>query len=192
MALYDGALIDFPYSPASTKLRSFPGHWVSLIPAPTPVVDIPENVQLAAVEVLAQDTLLVTFNQDMVNNDALKASASYVITPADAGDPVTIDAVLVSATEQSATAVVLALSTPTVGAEYLLTVSGALVSTAQTMFEPGSNLWQFVCRRTKMDRILNALPAVYTQTQGSSLRAVLHAVFREDDRIGGDREDYLE
>jgi hypothetical protein len=54
------------------------------------------------------------------------------------------------------------------------------VSVAETI---PSNV--FIPRYTKMDNVLRRLPNLYASSPGSNLRTLLHAITREDDRVGG-------
>jgi hypothetical protein len=140
------------------------------------------------VEVLSRDTLQLTFNEDMVNDAELKDPDNYTVVPDGSGIVVTVRAVL-TGLEEHVESVVLSISPPTLEETYTATVDGDLTSRDGGGFQASSR--QFEARNTKMDSVLKSFPRAYETSHGATIRALLHAVTREDDLIGGNREDFL-
>ena len=153
----------------------------------TPVVVVPEQPQVAGINVLAADTIEVVFSESMKNNDVLTAVGSYTVVPFAAGStPVTVREVR-AGPNFSALSVLLIVTPPTIGGVYDITVTGLVRSLDnQTL---SSNTGRMTMRRTKIDSLLSTRPPVYDLTPGAVLRNVLNAIGREDDRIGGSQDE---
>ena len=142
---------------------------------------------IASVAVLARDTLLLTFTAGISVDDNLRATSSYTVTPDGTGDAVQVRDVIVEDSVSSVTQIVLVVSKPTIGAQYTVAVAG--LTDAENMAVADSD--QFEDRLTKLDNVLNNMPKLYTREHRSVFRNILQAVTREDDLIGGSREDFL-
>jgi hypothetical protein len=155
---------------------------ITILSRPPPVVPT-----LKEVELLAQDSVLMTFSQPMLNDSFMQAVSSYTITPDDGGQAVTIRDVMTPSTITT-DSVVLAFSPPTLGGTYTLTVSSS-IRNADKIALGAPTTHQFVCRLTKMDHVLKNLPGPYTNLHRSTLRNLLQALSRVDEKIGGNRND---
>lgn len=146
------------------------------------------QAQLTSVEVLAQGSLLLQFDKPMCNDAILRAASSYTITEPLAGVATQIVSVQTgnsAYTDQ----VVLHFYPPTIGEEYTVTVSSQLVDGESMLVNPAHRSQSFVVRKTKMDVVMQHLPALYDQSYESVLRNVLQGILREDDSIGGSQDE---
>lgn len=147
-------------------------------------------MQLTEVEVLAQDTLRITFSESMLNDSILSDTASYTVSPVSTGVTTAVVDVL-SGNNDTTTEIVLVVAKPTLDAEYTVTVNGVVLSVADNTMDPSFATKEFEARRTKMDSVLQNLTPVYTRSHRAILRNLFQAIAREDDLIGGNRDDFL-
>jgi hypothetical protein len=157
------------------------------VPDPPDPEPDPSDVTLSSVELLAQDTLLLTFANEVINNADLRNAANYTITTTGSGIPSRVRQVMVSS-DLTVTQVVLAFTKPTLGQTYTVTATG-MQDVLGLVLDPTTK--SFVSRLTKMDHVLRGLPAMYTKEPASALRNILQAFSRVDDVIGGNRSDTL-
>ena len=150
-----------------------------------PAAEPSPTVILETVEVLSQNTLLLTFSESMLNNDTLNSAESYTITALGSGISVNVKSVL-NGSGNFTTEVVIDVTSPMLGEEYEVEVVGDVRGAAFTSMNPS-----FESRMTKLDYVLHRLPRLYTKDQGSTLRTIFQAITREDDKIGGNRDDFL-
>jgi hypothetical protein len=154
---------------------------------PNPEPPSVEDVGLEGVELLAHDTLRVVFDRLMVNDTALKDPSSYQIVSSTGATLIMKDSL--TGTDEATDSIVLVF-TPTVpGETYTLSASG-LTGSDGHVWDPTSTL-EFQARRTKMDSVVSRIEGPYTREHRSVLRLVLQSLAREDDRIGGSRDDFL-
>ena len=138
---------------------------------------------VSRVDVLDRETIFVVFSEPMLNDAALNSLASYVVTGG-----MTVKSVLTSGT--TASEIVLVVSQATPGTSYTLTVATSLTAATNIPINGTARTGTFVGRRTKMDNVLRRLPALYARSHGSTLRAMLQAISREDDAVGGSQDEY--
>ena len=79
----------------------------------------------------------------------------------------------------------------TIDETYTITVPADLRAASGNGMNTARLTSQIEIRNTKMDSVLSHLPALYARAHRGNLRLVLHALTREDDRIGGSRDDFL-
>lgn len=138
-------------------------------------------------DVFAHDMLLVTFATPVKNNAALQAASTYTVTALDSGLPVTVISVQ-SGNTVSVTDVYLIVSNPEVGKFYQITFAN-LTSIDGTAVSPV--LCKFYARSTKIDAIISTRPLLYDMTPESTLRKIFSAIGRQDELIGGSRNDRI-
>lgn len=144
-----------------------------------------------AADVFSSDLVAVQFNQEIIVNTDSLDPASYVVTPDGAGKAVTVQSVLAGPAEDEVEIIYLVVTEPSSGEKYTVTLATTIVGTDGVAIQPGEETVQFVGRATKVDRILNNRPAIYTLSPSSVWRNVLTAIGRSDDLIGGNRADNL-
>lgn len=138
-------------------------------------------------DVWAQDVILVTFSQSLVNDAALKDPANFTVTARDGGIPVTVRQVQ-STNLDHTPHIWLVISTPQSGKTYqiacanLFTLDGSPAAVGPC---------RFIGRDTKEDSIIKSRPSMYDMRPDSVLRILLQAIGRQDDLIGGARSDYF-
>jgi hypothetical protein len=88
--------------------------------------------------------------------------------------------------EVSTTVVYLVVTEPTVGKTYSI-VFRSLYSITGEVVDP--ILCKFIARPTKQDAVIRTRPGFYDMTPESTLRKVMSAIARQDDLIGGSRND---
>jgi len=154
---------------------------------PPPPPPDPSAIVASSVELLSQDSLLLTFAGNVVNNASLRATTNYTIVPVGDGIPVRVVDVLTGSTAIT-DQVVLVFTRPLIGTTYTVTASG-MNDEGGLILDPTTK--QFVARFTKMDNVLRGLPSIYTRGHRSSLRSLLQALSRVDESIGGNRSDTL-
>jgi hypothetical protein len=159
---------------------------LQLSPAPPP----PTGSRVDEIELLAHDTLLITFSGNMVNDAALKSAASYAITPVGNGIPVKILEVM-TGTSLSTAQVVLTFTPPSLGEVYLVSTASGLKNINGIVMDASFLSKEFEDRLTKMDSVIKNMPSMYAMSSDTILRQVFQAVTRSDERIGGNRKDTL-
>lgn len=160
-------------------------------PPAAPAVPAEGDATVLEVNVIASDELEVVFNMDMAVNDALRLKDNFTVdeTPG-SGVPVTVKEVIVPKGVTTTSTLRLIVTEFSVGEEYLVIVSDSISTPSG---EPISHFRSapFVGRRTKVDAVLNSMPALFAKGPKSSLRAILTSIGRSDDAIGGSRRDRL-
>lgn len=157
------------------------------VPEPPPDPPDPSDLVTSSVELLSQDTVLLTFAGNVQNDVLLRDPTNYTVTAVGGGIPVRVKDVL-TGSPQVVDQVVLVLTRPSLGEIYEVTASGMLDEDGLVL-DPTTK--QFVVRLTKMDHVLKGLPAMYSREHRSTLRSLLQAFSRVDERIGGNRSDSL-
>ena len=148
-------------------------------------------VELIQLEVLAEDTLLLTFSEMMVNDDALKNVGSYIVSSCNGGKPVNVLEVL-SGTDGYTSIVALVVTRPTLGSTYCVAAAAGLLASSGNTMNPDLLDKMYVGRNTKMDKALRIMPRIFNKTHKSNYRFLMQVFMREDDAIGGNREDFLD
>lgn len=187
----DGGIVALPLPGGSLEDRSIGGDLILLEPAPDPSFPITYDLTVQSLELLSQDTLLVAFDREMVVSAALRSLDSYTITPDGSGRAVAIKDILVEGAD-TVSEVVLVFTKPTVGEVYTLALSSSILSADRHGIDPNNNTAKFETRLTKMDSQISHLPVMYSQDHRSTVRILLQALAREDDKIGGSRDDFLD
>lgn len=159
------------------------------IGAPAPAEVIATEGVVSAVDMLTQDMILIQFEDDMKNDLVLQSTSSYTITADDFGQAVTIKSVE-SGTDAKTNEVLLHVSPMTVGASYTVTVISVRVANGGFM-STTNNTGQVIGRITKADSAFSGTTRVYNTQPGSIYRSIILAITKEDDRIGGSRNDRL-
>lgn len=136
-------------------------------------------------DVWAQDLLQVTFLVPMKNDAALASPGSYLVRPLDGGLPVTVLAVQPS-NVVGPEVIYLVTTEPTIGKLYSITFQ-TLYDITGTAVSP--ILCKFIARPTKQDAVIRTRPELYDMTPDSTLRKAMSAIARQDDLIGGARND---
>lgn len=147
-------------------------------------------VELSQLEVLAEDTLLLTFSEQMSNTDDLRDYRAYIISTED-GEPVEVREVL-SGGDDFTDTIALVVTRPTLGSTYCIAVPAGLQSAAGNTMDPDLVAKEYVGRNTKMDKSLRIMPKLFNKTHKSNYRVIMQAIMREDDLIGGNKEDFLD
>lgn len=148
----------------------------------------PADGVVTAVDVLTSTLILVRFASAMKNDSRLQDPLSYSVVSTSLGTAVTIRSVETD-TSASTTDVLLNLSAIAVGTTYTLTVTGMRTATGGVM--SSSNRVQFIGRITKADSAINGTTRIYNTQPGAIYRNIILAITKEDDRIGGSRNDRL-
>lgn len=136
-------------------------------------------------DVWAQDLLQITFSVRMTNDVFLQSPRAYIVTPLDGGIPVTVIGVQ-TGSEVGPIVVYVVITEPTIGKTYSVTFQ-SLYTIAGTIVDP--ILCKFIARPTKEDAVIRTRPGLYDVTPDSTLRKVMSAIARQDDLIGGARND---
>lgn len=146
--------------------------------------------KLTGMDVVAVDTLLLNWDRDMKRDANLLDITNYTITADAAGDPVTLIEMRAGSTGIS-DALLLIVTAPTVGEQYTVTVdaTSAIRSAADEQIDVAFNNVKFIGRRTKVDDTMNSMPQIYDNRPAAIFRNILNAIGREDDIIGGERDD---
>ena len=87
------------------------------------------------------------------------------------------------------TTIYLIITDFSVGEDYTVTVSTSINNPSGGNIDSTANTAQFRGRDTKIDSILVSRPSMYDTSVGTTLRSLLDAIGREDDLIGGSRDD---
>lgn len=147
--------------------------------------------RVACADVMARDLLLLTFSVPMANNAALKAKSNYTISPLDTTQiaPQVLD--VLTGNTRNPQQIFLVVDSFVVGQTYSIVVNSALRAVDNTQLDTDGYLAQFAGRRTKIDNIVGSRPQMYDTRPRSLLRTLLNAIGREDDIIGGSRNDRI-
>lgn len=140
------------------------------------------SFSIGEVALLSRDTIRVTFDRQVVVNDAYKSTSNYTVSAAD-GSVLNVRKVLAPLDGSLQTdEVVLALDKAVQGVEYTVSVSSSISSVEGY---PVVNTATFTGRNTKVDDVVSSIPAHYDMSPGSNIRALIQAAALEDDKIGG-------
>ena len=141
------------------------------------------DILVTGAEVLALDTIRISFSEPLANGTELEDVANYSIT----GDGVAVMVIdALPSSDSFVSDVVLVTTRPTLGAEYTVTVDTTLASASGDTIDPANATALFLARITKMDSFLEKQPKMYTRSHRSNLRLVMQAIMREDELIGGE------
>ena len=143
--------------------------------------------RVLSTDVYAHDLIEIVFNAPMKNNATLQDVASYVITDTD-GAQLEVEQVLTSG-DVAVRAVYLVVAPFVTGELYTVTVSTQTRLTNGSFLSALGNQVEFIGRKTKIDSLCSTRPRMYNLTPTSLLRNILNAIGREDDLIGGNRDD---
>ena len=143
--------------------------------------------ELPSVEVLSENTIHVVFEEEVVVDSTFRDLSRYDVSVVSGSGDVAVRMVLVPTRARATDQVVLVLDKLTGGTHYRVTVSG-LNGRSGSLVGGTSD---FVGRRTKGGDMLRSMPSLYNKQPGSIINAILVAVGREDDLIGGGRDDFF-
>lgn len=141
------------------------------------------------VEVIADDVILIELPEAVVIDEAYLDPATYVITVVEGSGGLTVRSVLPPLDTQIATDVVLTIDKHAHGIQYRINIDDPKLSGTDggvVTFEE-----DFIGRHTKVEGMIKSLPKHYNVKPDSLIRAVLTAVGRMDEEIGGSRNDTL-
>lgn len=136
------------------------------------------TIYLSSVEILSKNTILVTFSEPLSTSASNYLASSYtvsgsavraVISPVDDSSPLDVVLVTDRLSEDASY---------TLSASSIVAASGNLLDDAVTIEFPG--------RITKLDKALGSTPILYDTAPDSTIRQVLTAIHRENDKIGGE------
>ena len=139
------------------------------------------------VNVVATDLLELVFQEDLKNDDNLKATSSYTISAASSGARTLTIRDVLTGDDTTTKKVYLVVSPPTRGAYYDVTI-GATVLTALGE-NPEATTARFKSRATKVDSIVSTRPGNYAVYPRANLRHLINAIGYADEQIGGDRDE---
>jgi len=150
----------------------------------------PPESDVVSADVYASNLIALTFSLPMKNNLTLKNKDLYAIVPEGTGSPVLVHEVRTGNTLTTRT-VFLVVSGFTVGETYTVTVSAGPVASSGAPLSVLDNIVQFIGRRTKIDSMVDSRPGFYDVRPSSNMFSILAAIGRQDDLIGGSRDDDL-
>jgi hypothetical protein len=142
-------------------------------------------------DVLAADLILVRFNEPLKVNTALKDPANWIVTPDGAGQAVRVLSVRPGLNVVGTREILLEVTPFTVGEIYTVTASTSFINLDSEVLTIPFNTGKFKGRDTKIDSMVKSRPRMYDTRVSSLLRNILNAIGREDDLIGGSRNDRL-
>jgi len=152
--------------------------------------------ELPAVDILAHDTIIITFEQPVVIDSAFFDVTNYdigivegvgLIQVKEILSPIADAATLEGGRPLTTTYVILHTEPPTAGTHYRLTATGLTGTTGGTV--AGSS--EFIGRRTKTQSLIQSMPAHYDTRPPSVIRNILTAIGISDEIIGGSRSDRI-
>lgn len=142
-----------------------------------------------AVDPLSDDTVMITFADELLVDTAYLDPNSYEVTLVSGdGEDVSVRSVVSAQDAKTINDVILVLDKPTYGAVYSIAVAGLSSRSGGAI----SGTASFAGRGTKTESMIRALPAHYNTRADSVIRAVLTAIGIQDDIIGGSRDDDLD
>jgi hypothetical protein len=144
------------------------------------------TVDVEAAECLALDLIVIEFEKALKNEAALQSVSSYTVN-----NDAIVTAVYADPSADAVLRVYLTMQGLAIGTTYTVTVAGAIFAPSDEPLSRSNHTVRCVGRSTKIDRILTSQPRLYNKNQRSVLRGVISAIGREDDLIGGDRNDTL-
>lgn len=148
-------------------------------------------VKVTSADVWARDLLEVNFSHSMKNNTDLSTASNYTVTPDTSGQAVSVLSVQVGKNVVSTSKVYLEVTPLSQGDFYTVTVSPTIVTTDNIRIESDFSTAQLKGRRTKIDSMVLSRPKMYDTRVTSLIRKILNAIGREDDLIGGSRDDTI-
>jgi hypothetical protein len=157
-------------------------------PPPPPTVPEETDATVSSVVVVAHDMVQVFFNIPMLSNSAMALKTNYTVIPQGDGIPVNVDKVLVPK-GTVVDYVQLVITDFSIGEEYLVVAENLTTPQGNPISE--FNAAPFIGRRTKVDAMMDNMPAIYDLTPTSTLRMLFNAIGMMDDLIGGSRNDTL-
>jgi hypothetical protein len=146
---------------------------------------------VARVDVMASDMLELVFSQPMRAAPALFDAANYSVSPDGDEQAVRVREAINYTDAPTLVRVFLVVSEFTVGGRYTVTVAQQLRTTSGGVMHSGKRSAKFIGRRTKLDEAIESRSPMYSMAPGGVYRALLMAVMREDDLLGGSRRDRL-
>ena len=150
------------------------------------------TAEVVAAEVLSQGLIQLEFTEGMKANSILRDPTNYTVVPNSTGLAVTVKSVLgVPATAVGTTVLLLETTDFTIGATYTVTAADTLIALDGGLIDAGTRSAEFIGRLTKIDNIKDSRPELYNIDPKSIIRNVINAIGREDDLIGGSRDDRL-
>ena len=143
--------------------------------------------RIFSADVIAHDLVEVVFNGVMKNNSVLQDPASWTLIGT-TGDILTLEEVL-SGDDVGVRRVYLVVSPFNVGEQYTVTASVAMRLTNGTALSGMGNTETFIGRKTKVDSLCSTRPPLYNLSPKSTVRHILNAIGRQDDLIGGSKDE---
>lgn len=157
-------------------------------PPPPPTVPEETDATVSEIVVIAHDMLQVFFNFNMLSNDDMALKTNYTVTPQGSGIPVQVNKVLVPK-GTTVEYIQLVITDFTIGEEYLVVANNLTTPQGNQISE--FNAAPFIGRRTKVDSMLDSMPAIYDLSPEEPLRMLFNAIGMASDLIGGSRNDTL-
>lgn len=160
-------------------------------PAPPAAPSLPEegDATVQEIVVIAHDIIRVVFNMNMKSDAAMALKTNYIVDESGGnGIPVVVRGVLVPRGTTVDT-IELVVSDFTVGEKYYVIANNLVTPAGVSISE--FNAAPFIGRRTKVDSMMESMPALYNLNPGSDLRGLFNAIGMADDLIGGSRNDRL-
>ena len=145
------------------------------------------QIELQNIEVLSLKSILLEFTDELVVDDVYKNPESYIIDVVTGAGPVRVKRVLGINGTASRT-IILVTETMTRGTRYRVTSLGLNGRDGTS----GSASGDFIARETKQDSTARSCPRHFDPRPESLISSVLAATSREDDLIGGARDDTFE
>lgn len=143
------------------------------------------SVSRTAVDVWAQNQLELDFNVNVKNDSILTNTATYTITPLGDGVPCRVLAVRPD-NVINPIKLYLTVSSFTVGVTYLVSMTSINRINGDAITPDPA---KFIGRLTKQDSMIQARPGLYDISPDALHRNVLAAIGKQDDLIGGYRND---
>lgn len=136
-------------------------------------------LSIEQVEILSANTLLLTFSEPLSQSEVNYLAESYSIME------LNVRSVMPPIDDVSPQEVVLVTDEMQVGIAYHLTANGLVPASGGTFDQ---TTLPFTGRTTKLDKALGSTPLLYDTDPDSTMRQLMTAIHREDDRIGGSEE----
>lgn len=140
-------------------------------------------VVIADAYVLGEQLLRLDFSEPVKKNDVLLDPASYTVVPAGSGvvvNPTNVYAPIGGKVDY----VLLAMTSPTVGEEYVVDVTNIRGANGNTV-DAENSASEFTARVTKYDFAQDIQQSMYDKRPSSVMSLVLLAITGEDEKIGG-------
>lgn len=138
------------------------------------------------IEVYTRRTVRIKFTDEVVVNDAYNDINNYDISIVEGTGPVEVVSVL-STNESTTLELILVTQPMTAGTTYSLAVTQLFRRGGTTFNLVGS----FIYRDTKTDSALRSIPKHFDKRETSLIATLLTAIGRQDDLLGGSRNDIL-